>query len=423
MPVSSEGWDCSLEWVRLSGLVTWRKVDIGEPGPLTRANTILVIGQSEVVSSMDEFKTEIEGRQFKIARCSASDPSAEVLERQVLDRGVAVPLPHRLEWANTFSPSSSFFCVSSRDRGPECTFLIESDPSRILPGHRTLRLERFGNGLDVSVLRAAMFGLYEHVLRADRVLRVHIDLFGKNVEARTETGAYLASLGFRPVADMRNYANTIDIALLPDPEDLFRSLKSTAKKNLKSIRNKPVVVAPILEECFAPRLNELLDEVMSRTGGAYDDTDWSQLIVFARNNPSLVRIVGLFHEHSKGPDSMLAFAIGRLHGDHVEYSTAAATRNTELRAPLAYAPVWAILEWGHERNADWFDFGGVTAGTAKDSWDKLGGISDFKRFFSKNVISIGEEWVLDVSDVRAKFADFVGGGIRKVRSAGQRFGK
>jgi lipid II:glycine glycyltransferase (peptidoglycan interpeptide bridge formation enzyme) len=83
-----------------------------------------------------------------------------------------------------------------------------------------------------------------------------------------------------------------------------------------------------------------------------------------------------------------------LHGDHVQYSTAATVRSPDIRMPMAYCLAWDLMQWAHTQGARFFDFGGITEGT-QGGPDPLGGISDFKRYFKGTVADVGEEWILE----------------------------
>jgi lipid II:glycine glycyltransferase (peptidoglycan interpeptide bridge formation enzyme) len=78
----------------------------------------------------------------------------------------------------------------------------------------------------------------------------------------------------------------------------------------------------------------------------------------------------------------------------VDYAAAASTRPEDIRIPLAFALTWDLIRWGKRVGATWFDFGGIT-GVTEGQNDPLKGISDFKRNFGNNVVSVGEEWVLE----------------------------
>ena len=69
---------------------------------------------------------------------------------------------------------------------------------------------------------------------------------------------------------------------------------------------------------------------------------------------------------------------------------------------LGYAPLWDLVVWANEQtNAEWFDLGGITSGGPGDAqW----GISEFKRYFSHDVIDVGEEWLIEPSKLRAAIA-------------------
>jgi lipid II:glycine glycyltransferase (peptidoglycan interpeptide bridge formation enzyme) len=71
--------------------------------------------------------------------------------------------------------------------------------------------------------------------------------------------------------------------------------------------------------------------------------------------------------------------------------------------------MWDLIVWAKRAGATWFDFGGVTAGTA-GSGDPLGGISDFKRLFSKERAEVAEDWVLEPRKLVARLARLVRSG-------------
>ena len=71
---------------------------------------------------------------------------------------------------------------------------------------------------------------------------------------------------------------------------------------------------------------------------------------------------------------------------------------------------------GSSRRQDtaWFDFGGITAGS-HGADDKLGGISDFKRYFSKEIVGVGQEWSLEPRPALNSIARGVSAGARWLR--------
>jgi lipid II:glycine glycyltransferase (peptidoglycan interpeptide bridge formation enzyme) len=62
--------------------------------------------------------------------------------------------------------------------------------------------------------------------------------------------------------------------------------------------------------------------------------------------------------------------------------------------------MWDLIVWAKRTGARLFDFGGITRGTHSDE-DPLGGISDFKRYFSRQIVPVREEWVLNHHTRRA----------------------
>jgi hypothetical protein len=253
----------------------------------------------------------------------------------------------------------------------------------------------------------ALATLIDFVRRDGRVLRLHVQLFGCDTGARGRTAELLSARGFRPIHDPLFYLDTIRVDLTAGEETILASFHKSARRNIKEIGKLPVALCPIQDAALVPRMEELLREAMGRTGGIYVRCNWEQRIKLSQTNPALARLVGLFRTDVTGPQSLVAFAWGCHHGDSAHYSSAASTRKTGFRIPLAYALIWDLICWAKRHGARWFDLGGVTEGHL-GSADRLGGISDLKRFFSKDVVSVGEEWVYEPCPVRAKMANVLG---------------
>ena len=113
--------------------------------------------------------------------------------------------------------------------------------------------------------------------------------------------------------------------------------------------------------------------------------------------------MGLFRQPGSGPEALLAFGWACHHGDHAEYCTTASTRIPGSRLPLTHPLAWDLIRWAREHGARWFDFGGVSAGGLASA-DPLGGISDFKRSFSRQIETVGSEWVFEPRPGRARVA-------------------
>ena len=62
--------------------------------------------------------------------------------------------------------------------------------------------------------------------------------------------------------------------------------------------------------------------------------------------------------------------------------------------------------WAKRGGARFFDFGGVTAGSLASD-DPLGGISDFKRYFTETLVQVGAEWSYEPRPGRAQAARMV----------------
>jgi lipid II:glycine glycyltransferase (peptidoglycan interpeptide bridge formation enzyme) len=202
---------------------------------------------------------------------------------------------------------------------------------------------------------------------------------------------------------MRGYATTLSVDLTPSEESILASFNQSTRRKIRGIGKFPVAVRPIDALSLASRMEELMHETLSRTGGDDRPREWEVPIALSQAEPCLSRLVGLFHEELKGPASLLAFAWGCGHGDHAHYRSGASTRAVENSIPCAHALLWDLMRWAKGAGCRWFDLGGITAGH-HGSDDRLGGISDFKRGFSKQLVEVGQEWVFEPSATRAALA-------------------
>ena len=165
----------------------------------------------------------------------------------------------------------------------------------------------------------------------------------------------------------------------------------------------------VVDDCrLGDRLEALSRETRARTGGRYAALwDWAGVIELSRRVPDAARLVGLFRTDREGSDALLGFLWGWWNGQSVSYFAGGSSRPSDLgRLHIGYPLMWDLIVWAKRAGAKWFDFGGVTAGTAA-SGDPLGGISDFKRLFGKETAEVAEDWMLEPRKVAARLARLV----------------
>lgn len=306
----------------------------------------------------------------------------------------AVPLYQRPEWAEIAGRERAWL-LGVRDPGGQWRsgLALTVRPSRVLPGCYALRVNRAGSTIareDAVVIARA---LHELADRSIPVLKVGVEIFARDPSLRAALGEALAGEGFERPAIREAYAQTVVIDIARDDEDtLLKSFSERVRRHVRALAKHPVEVRPIEDPSLAPRLVALMNETFARTEGESPAIPWPLVIEMSRRYPDASRVAGLFRIDRDGDDALLAFAWGCMHGDHAHYDAAASTRLSDLRMPLGYGPVWDLLRWSRRAGASWFDFGGVTAGSA-GSGDPLGGISDFKRGFSSIIEELQEEWV------------------------------
>lgn len=353
----------------------------------------------------------VEPRQTRIGRDGfdvrvlvGGSPEHVEAERELLERGIRLPVSHRAVWAR-FRPAAGFWFLVVHDaRGVAVGgFMVEVSWSRVLPGHLLLFSERFGESLGESAAGPTLNALAGLVRQDRRILRAEIEIFSPDASRRQVLGEALTGAGFSKAPLSRSYAETLAGQLVLSDEEHLAALSANTRRHIRAVQKRPVAIRLIDDPRYGPRMNELLGETLERTGGAYESEDWGWRIALSQAAPSLSRIVGLFRTDRDGPESLLAFAWGCAHGEYAHYDAAGSTRRSDIKMSFSYALMWDLMCWARGTGARWFDFGGITEGT-RQSDDPVGGISDFKRHFGDTVLKVGEKWLLEPSPMRSGLA-------------------
>jgi hypothetical protein len=364
-------------------------------------------------------QTRVSQDGFEVHLLAGGSQQHEDAERELLGRGVLLPLPHRAVWAR-FCPAEAFWFVLVRDPQGRAAggFTLEVSRNRALPGHLTLCGERFGDALPASTGAPALRALADLIRRDRRILRLDLEVFSPDGERRRALGEALAAAGLRPAPLVRSYPETLTSDLLLSDEEHLAALSVNTRRHIRAVHKRPVAIRLIEDGAFAPRVDDLLRETLQRTGGAHRPVDWRWPIALSQAAPRESRLVGLFRTDAEGPESLLAFAWGCCHGEYGHYDAAGSTRLSDLKMSFAYSLMWDLMCWARHSGARWWDFGGITEGH-RGSDDPVGGISDFKRHFSTTVQQVGERWVLEPNPVRSGLArgvSAVATAIRQLRA-------
>jgi hypothetical protein len=343
------------------------------------------------------------GPSLSVVRRTGSE--WEQCESELLRAGSAIPLYHRFAWTKLFGEPDSFF-LSAQDGAGKCQggVAVAVARSRVLPKHLLLRVQRCVPIEVEGALEATFTALTELARQNSRVLRVNIELFSRDDGFRKTAGELLAALGFRPASTPRVYRNTVCVDLSPPEDSIFSQLNQRARRGIRAINKHPLEIRAIADPALGDRMESIRKATCDRHGGTFLARDWGKVISFCRENPTLARLVGLFRTDGVGPNALLAFNWVLHHGDHAEYYIGASVRDDGNSCPLGYGLMWDLICWAKRLGAVWFDMGGVTPGTFGDKNDVLGGISDFKRTFSKTMVQINDEWELEPHPIRAKVA-------------------
>jgi hypothetical protein len=333
-------------------------------------------------------------------------PDRERRERDLLSAGCPLPVRARSAWARAFPRINTSLLVVEGAGGALGAVGVERHPSRALPGHHIVRVNRAGAALPPETADAAVAALAESSRRDRRALRVHFECFSRDPQVRARFGDVAHAHGLVRLPQVTNYEYTLATDLRGrDNAAHLTSLSQGVRQNIRALTKYPVEMRPIVDERDSRRMNALMRETLARTGAPHAEQDYGPTIRFAVAEPSLARLVGLYRtDGAGGEDALIAFALGLNNVDHVAYDIGASARVLEFKnLSLGYPLLWDLISWARDAGASWFDYGGVPAENSEGE-ARLARISDFKRRFEKDAVRVAEEWVLTPHPLRAAAA-------------------
>ncbi len=346
-------------------------------------------------------------------------PERERREGELLSAGCPLPVRARLAWARAFPRINTSLLVVEGAGGELGALGVERHPSRALPGHHVVRVLRVGAALPAETANAAIMALDESCRKDSRALRVHLECFSRDPDARDRLGAVARGYGFARLSDVTNYEYTLATDLRgSDNATHLASLSQGVRQNIRALAKYPVEMRPIRDESDSPRMNALMRETLARTGADHVEMDYAPTIRFALAEPSLARLMGLYRTEKVGGDALIAFALGLNNVDHAAYDIGASARVPEFKnLSLGYPLLWDLIRWGRDAGTSWFDYGGVPAEDSEGE-ERLGRISDFKRRFEKHAVRVADEWVLIPHPLRSAVARAVSGAVKLLSRRG-----
>jgi hypothetical protein len=339
-------------------------------------------------------------------------------EEELLAAGVLLPLFQRLAWAE-LAPEGRYRLLTVRnDEGRvRGGVALQMDKSRVLAGHRYLRVTRFGEGMEREAWEPMVAALAKLGLEEKKLLRLSVRVFSRDHHG--EIGALLERYGFHREPHPTAYRNTLSIDLRPDEAEILAGLNKSARKNLRDADKSPLCVRTITDDKYVDRVNALELMAIRRTQGNCGTQDWPSVMQLSRTHPELSRVVGLFLSESQlEPEALVGFAWGCMNGVSGEYRAGGTEHIPNVKVSISHRLVRDLILWSKREGAQWFDMGGVTVG--EPVTHPLHGVSVFKRHFTHSVEDVGEEWSMEPHPARANLVRWVGGYVRRSTDAMQR---
>lgn len=336
-------------------------------------------------------------------------------ERELDAARFAIPLPSRVEWARYLGNAQHHTAVAHGASGSvEAMIGVSLTRTRALPLHRIARVEACGEAYATAAGRELLVAVADFARRESRILRVVVEVESRDDGAREVLTGFLREAGYQRIASERVSERTLAIDLRPTEEAMFAALSRRGRQNIRLATKQGLETAVLDDPRYGDRMNALLVDAMARTGAASEAVDWNAIFSLSRALPHRSRVSGVFRGASRDVAALVGYAWALHHGDRVEYNTGASDRLPGESLPILYPALWDLVLWGKRSGGTWFDLGGVSPGDL-GSGDALGGISHFKRGFSKVEVALGEEWVFTPHPLRARVADWASRTARRLR--------
>jgi peptidoglycan pentaglycine glycine transferase (the first glycine) len=352
--------------------------------------------------------------EFRVRLVDSQDPLALAAEASLDSQGFALPLPSRPLWGRLLG-GRGYRHALAFDPAGHCAAMLgfSQTPTRALPGHQIVRLEAVGDAFAGGAGRALIGYAAEYAKQESRVLRVVVELECHEEPARATLRESLARSGFVKGTAERVAPRTLKLELSPEEPALFAGLSKSTRQNIRGAAKAGLELQRLSDPGLCERMNELLLASFARTGSRAERVEWGSIMQLSRELPHRSNLVGAFRTES-GRTELVAYAWCMHHGDRAEYSHGASARIPGVTLRILTPVLWELIRWAKQEGARWFDFGGITPGST-GSGDALGGVSDFKRGFSKQEIDFGEEWSFEPSPIKAGVARLASSAMERVR--------
>lgn len=368
--------------------------------------------------------TSREPCEARLAEISAQMPLTSIVDEprerlrleERLDRaGWPLALRQRVAWHTGHGLTSFTVCAAAgEDLEPGFGFSVEVRPIRALPGHVIWNVPKLRSPAESPLFAEAIRALAEAARRSPRVLRVDLQCIAFGEGRLDQMRRVLEESEFEPRETSQSYRDTIVFDLMPSEAEIFASFSRKIRRDCRFIERSHLSIRPIESDRFDDRLAELLYETWERSNDQAPQADWAALRRLCAAQPPHARLLGLFDDDRDEPESLLAFALAELNGDHASYTVAGSTRHVDPKIPMAPALLWELARWAKGRDARFFDLGGFVPAEDGDP-HRLGAISRFKQYFAKEPLRVGQEWTYSVRPYREAAARSVSRAVRFAR--------
>lgn len=317
-----------------------------------------------------------------------------------------LPIPHQYSSWALHSRTTSWQWCRALDASDQLVagLALELMPSRALPIARIGRIDRVGRTLHagaIPVLGEVLASIAKHV---PRLLRLDVRVFDEDPMRRQQFCESLLHAGGQRSNPQRDYSRTLSLALDRDDIAILATLSRRTRQDIHKFLKCPGTrIAAICDSSYLGRIRQLHKSSFTRTDTTPPALDIEGILQDSCHNGNSL-LIGAFMGGRRAPDDLIAFAWGRLHGDHATYEAGGLEKLDAIRhLSPGYALIWHLVTWARSRNATWFDLGGIISPDAPAN-DPLHGIAAFKRRFSTSEQIVAEEFSFRPSTALARLA-------------------
>lgn len=343
-----------------------------------------------------DLRLQLEGRNIRLT--DFIDDDTRAFEAEAASLLAEAPIEQRLVYYENYAHKFYVLQIRGSDGKPTMQSCIHIGRPKTMPWFAMATVRNFHPAISAE---EEEFGLKVLQKLAPEIpgvmtLRIQPKIYDSNelfaFQARAIRTKFLAA--DTPIGVTR----TLLLELGSSQEELLARLPSRTRQKIRHHSRAKVTICALDDPRYIKECRLAADTARIRTGAGPSTDDFETAFAVAKAHPDRVKVIGLFFNHR--PTELMAYGIAFNNGSKVEFYSAGAVNDPELRSiPFNSFLIWELIDWARHQGCKVMDMGGVTDGGPNDP---LQGVTRFKRGMTEVEVETGKEMISIVRPTRHK---------------------